>query len=134
MDLRLVRVKRSAFGIFSQLAGGDTFRLVSIEHSYPDDEGAPVAKIPDGTYTCRRGKHRLHGMTEDFETFEITGVPGHQGLLFHWGNFNRDSEGCVCVGKNFAKDMLSVEHSRDAFKEFMDAQAGLDEFQLTVSG
>ena len=74
-------------------------------------------------------------MTADFETFEVLGVEGHTGLLFHWGNFNRDSEGCILTGEeDFTSDSgeRMVTASRKAFAEFMDMQKGVDSFLLAV--
>jgi hypothetical protein len=127
MTLKLIRRECKDTGIFSDLCAENGVKLYStLEHSY---DCKP--KIPNGTFTCVRGKHRLHGMTEDFETFEITGVEGHQGLLFHCGNFNKDSEGCVLVGRTRSGDM--VTSSREAFADFMEGLKGLDSFTLIVS-
>lgn len=127
MKLLLKRSDCTASGIFSDLCSENGVKLYStLEHSY---DCKP--KIPNGTYKCVRGKHRLHGMTEDFETFEITGVEGHQGLLFHWGNWNRDSDGCVLLGHTRSGDM--VTNSRVAFHDFMEGLKGLDSFTLTVA-
>lgn len=114
-------------GIFSELCDESGKAIFStLEHSY---DCKP--KIPDGTFTCVRSKHRLHGMTEDFETFEIMGVEGHSNLLFHWGNWNKDSEGCVLIGADRAGNM--IEHSRQSFASFMAICLGASEFELTVS-
>lgn len=131
MNLQLIRKESKASGIYSELLHDDGSRmLVTLEHAYAQPDGSFLPKIIPGTFACRRGMHRLHGMDHDFETFEITGVPGHINLLFHWGNFNKDSEGCVLVGEGEGVDMITA--SRVAFKAFMDAQAGVDEFTLTV--
>ncbi len=74
--------------------------------------------------------HRLHGMTEDFETFEIRGVPGHTGILFHWGNYNQDSDGCVLLGSARNGDM--IVNSREEFANFMELQKGINNFELVV--
>lgn len=134
MDLALVRTELRMDGIFSEVReiSGDML-FVSLEHAFQDPFGAFVPKIPDGIYTCVRGMHRLFGMIHDFETFEITGVSGHTGLLFHTGNLNADSNGCVILGMNLAQisGMQAVSQSREAFAEFMSLQAS-DEFILTV--
>lgn len=138
MDLALARSSRREDGIFSNLLTNDDHEVcTTLTHAYwVDGEWAP--KLPNGEWTCERGKHRLHGMTEDFETFEITGVPGHTGLLFHWGNLNRDSEGCELTGDAIAEYPAGAPHtemvtnSRAAFKRFMDLQVGVDRFQLKV--
>lgn len=135
MNLLLSRKQRTADGIFGTLEN-ESFSCVTLEHAY-EGAGGWIPKIPKGTYTCRRGLHRLHGMTEAFETFEITGVEGHSDLLFHWGNFNKDSEGCVLLGDALAKNgptgTQMILHSRDTFAKFMRLQDGVEEFQLVVT-
>lgn len=133
MNLTLIRKDRTRDGVFSlgfDDSGEQVF--VALEHAYADGSGGWSAKIPNGTYTCVRGKHRLHGMDEDFETFEVTGIDGHSGLLFHWGNWNKDSDGCILVGTSL--DGVMITMSRAAFAKFMAMQDGVDEFQLTVEG
>lgn len=96
MDLILKRKLRNADGIFSDLFQGlgTGLELTTLEHAYPirNRESIDYApKIPNGIYTCVRGMHQLeHGWP--FETFEVTGVAGHSGILFHIGNFNADSD------------------------------------------
>lgn len=128
MDLVLNRKQFREDGIFGELRNqvGDLI-AVTLEHAFPAAGGyAPV--IPQGTYDCVRGEHYLHGMTEPFTTFEVSGVDGHAGLLFHWGNFNRDSEGCILLGDSIrAPDQSAwmVTDSRVAFEKFMSSQDGL---------
>lgn len=124
MNLELRRKQYGATGVFGLM--GD---LVTLEHAYPEGLGFR-AKIPVGIYECIRGQHCLHGMSESFETFEVTGVPQHTGILFHWGNWNRDSEGCILLGEAQVGDM--VTYSRRAFLKFMDLQRDSKAFKLTV--
>lgn len=134
MDLILSRKQKTQDGIFGELGDHGAPLWVTLEHAYIGAHGFN-AKIPPGTYECIRGTHHLDHMTEGFETFEITGVEGHSGLLFHWGNFNKDSDGCILIGKEFAamQGRQGIFHSRDAFKEFMALQNGLNSFALTIS-
>ena len=148
MDMTLTRNPNEyrQDGIFSLLTANDgDFQAHTLEHAYlmgslEAGQGHTwIAKLAPGTYTCKRGLHRLHGMTEDFETFEVTGVPDFEGnpvtgLLLHWGNWNKDSEGCILVGKAEADSAQGhmVTGSRDEFAAFMALQDGCDTFQLTV--
>lgn len=105
--------------------------MVTAEHAY---DGVP--KVPNGTYTCQRGWHQLHTGPR-FETFEITGVEGHQGILFHVGNWPQiDSDGCLLCGNAIAQSAQGpmVTGSRGTFDRFMAAQEGVDSFELTVTG
>lgn len=126
MNLSLGRVKKCADGIFSKIS---ELELCSIEHAYVQPDGSWEPKIPPGTYICIRGIHCLSNGIP-FETFEITGVEGHTGLLFHCGNTNAASEGCVCTGGEIVGNM--VTHSRIAFAAFMTAQEDVDQFLLFV--
>jgi hypothetical protein len=116
------------FGVLNTAEG----QLVAytLEHSYDNKP-----KLSDGIYTCIRGPHRLHGMTEDFITFEIKGVPDFEGksvtgVLFHWGNYNKDSEGCVLLGSEATPTMIT--HSRQTWADFMKYLDGIDSFKLKV--
>jgi hypothetical protein len=146
MDLVLHRTAFKATGIYGEIEAKDTQKKLffTLEHSYPVATVTDVninektvtaettgweAKIPKGTYTCVRGQHQLHhGLP--FETFMVTGVPGHEGILFHVGNYNRDSEGCILIGKEPIPD--GVGKSGDAFREFIELQRGCDSFVLGV--
>lgn len=136
ITLTLKRNKFRSDGIFSTLTDMHQYKLAeTLEHAYLDASGQYLPKIPGGAFKCVRGKHRLHGMTSDFETFEITGVRGHVNLLFHWGNYNADSEGCVLLGKNTIETIhknLMVTESKSTFKAFMDKLQGIDEFTLVI--
>lgn len=121
-------------GIFSELLSEDGTRVgATLEHAYPSGDGF-LPKLPRGaTYTCVRGQHQLeHGAP--FITFEITGVPGHSGILFHVGCFNQDSNGCVLVGDMVVKPATWwINRSRDTFEKLMLALDGVDSFDLEVS-
>lgn len=126
-----------ADGIFGDFtfAGDDHPFMVTLQHAYQqDDTGKWMPKITPGTYTCVRGTHALHNGIP-FETFEITGVAGHSGLLFHPGNFNADSEGCVLCGQtqitqSNGEDMITG--SVVEFHAFMARLQGVDSFVLQV--
>jgi hypothetical protein len=134
MDLISHRTQYRPDGIFSEVTDADGPVMVALEHAYQDDQGNYEPKIPPGVYDCVRGMHQLADMDAPFETFEITGVAGHTGLLFHAGNFDKDSEGCMLCGEAIAddEDGEMVTNSRAAFEKFMALQDGVDSFQLEV--
>lgn len=138
MDLTLKRLELRPDGIFSNLKDDNNVVIaVTLEHAYAASPNGSeyLPKIPPGTHICVRGQHRLHNMTQDFTTFEITGIPRHTNLLFHWGNYNNDSEGCVLLGKTtllLSDGSQMITASKAAFSDFMDLQKGVDKFILTV--
>lgn len=137
MKLVLTRTAREYRGVFGTLVSDDgSFKCVTLEHAYPVFDGNFASKIAKGEYTCVRGMHRLEGMRDSFETFEITGVPGHSDILFHVGNTNIDSSGCVLLGKDILEDYGNVKmitDSRITFEAFMKLMTGIDSFQLIAS-
>lgn len=136
MDLALVRSQFRLDGIFGSLKDPDGNELaVTLEHAYIDPNSHnPIPKLRDGTYRCVLGIHQLSHSRGNLETFEITNVPGHTGILFHAGNRMDDSHGCVLLGRSIVDigGMKGITASRLTFQHFLDAQSG-DEFQLTVS-
>ncbi len=129
MTLTLQRLDYREDGIFSELLKEDGSVLAfTCEHSYNHRP-----KLYLGTFICKRGTHRLHS-GPPFKTFEVTGVNGHSGILFHKGNTQVDSNGCILVGEEFGviDDKKSVLRSKEAFATFIAAVSGLDEFTLLV--
>jgi len=98
-------------------------------------DGKP--KIPDGSWTCIRGDHTLK-FGVPIHTFEVRGVSGHWGLLFHTGNRPKDSNGCILVGVSIVPDPYSklgeemLSSSKVAFGEFMKACNGWNAFPLSI--
>lgn len=134
MDLKLVRNDYRADGVTSTLYDEDGNVIArTMEHAYLND-GFYDPKIPDGVYQCLRGLHKLHVDSEPFESFEVMDVEGHDGLLFHVGNFNSDSNGCILLGLSIGEvgGQKALINSKLAFSKFMELQEGCDEFILTV--
>lgn len=144
MNLVLKRLQSGPDGIFSDLLDEDgTLVAQTLEHAF--NAAAPgylyQPKLPYGEFKCVRGTHKLHDMVP-FWTFEVTGVPGHTGILFHIGNYNADSDGCILLGNHViategpeadSKIVKMITESKKAFAKFMALQEGVDEFTLTVT-
>ena len=132
----LTRTECGSDGIFGFFTfdGDTTSFMTTLEHAFLQDDGTYAPVIPAGQYMCVRGLHQLSNGIP-FQTFEITGVVGHSGLLFHAGNFNRDSEGCVLCGdaKTYQPDGNGmITGSRVKFQEWMDRLIGTSSFMLEV--
>lgn len=129
--ISLQRKEKNQHGIFGLLSVQSpddffaTLTFVTLEHAYPNPIGSFAPKIPLGTYSCDRGVHQLEHSPKPFETYEVKGVLGHTGLLFHVGNTNADSSGCILVGTQYLRGesgiYCGIEDSQDAFNRFMRA-------------
>lgn len=137
MDMVLRRLSPRQDGILGELQSDDitSFKCATLEHAYTDEQGSWLPKVTEGFYKCVRGLHSLKGSPHPFETFEIVGVSGHKGILFHVGNFNNDSDGCVLLGERIAipeHGTLMIGDSKKTFERFMLVQQGRETFNLTV--
>lgn len=133
-SLTLKRLQVRDDGCFSILTKDDDGSTVCVaaERTFGEN-GAPTVVVPAGRYRCVRGLHSLNGINF-FHTYEVTGVLGHTGILFHPGNTELDSKGCVLTGRHFGavNNMMAVIDSRLAFNDFLALQGGAEEFWLTV--
>lgn len=135
MKLKLIRSYFGKDGIFGELRDSNgKLIMYSCERAY-NSLGVYSPKLKAGVYNCVKGPHRLAGMKNSFATFEIKGVKGHTGILFHVGNYNKDSSGCVLLGMGMGvsatkEKMLTM--STVAFNAFMGMLSGVDSFELEV--
>lgn len=133
MDLTLTRQSYNSWGIISTLADADgAILFYTLEHAYVQPDGSYAPKVPSGTYTCLQGMHNLPGLSGEFQTYEVQAVPGHTGILFHPGNYNKDSEGCILVGTDVSPESQMITQSGHAFAKFLTLQQNDRTFQLTV--
>lgn len=89
-----------------------------------------ISCIPAGRYVCKRVQSPKFG-----DTFEVTNVSGRSAILFHKGNINADTHGCIVLGESF-EPVLGVRglaQSGHAFDEFMGILKDVDTFTLKIS-
>jgi hypothetical protein len=114
-------------GAFSVLCWDRRPFAVSVERTFED--GRPV--ITNGEYKCTKSTYIKGG----YPTFEIA-VPGRTRILFHKGNVEEDSEGCVIVAESFGvmRGKTAILDARTGFGGLMELTAGLQEFTMLVTG
>ncbi len=123
--MKLLRIADTGEVTYGVLIGSDGVPFaVTLEESWQQNQHN-ISCIPVGTYTCKR----FHSVKHP-NTFEITGVPNRQAILFHVGNSDPDTLGCVLVGEAF--NAPGITQSKDGFAEFMKRCAEVDTFILTV--
>jgi len=125
MKARIVRLEQTAQGALgSLLLDGEIF-CFTLE---PDQDEKCKLCIPPGHYQCRR----FHG-TKWPNTFEII-VPGHTAVLFHAGNTEADTLGCILLGATTGKlkGNRAVLNSGATFQAFLERTKELPSFDLTI--
>ena len=128
MNLKIIRTEKSIHGVFGvALMDSDSF-CVTLEPEDHDNQQL-ISCIPPGAYICERTSR-----TVNKDTFEITGVPGREDILFHAGNTEDDTLGCVILAQYFGKlrGQRAVLNSGKTFKSFMKKLEGVDRFLLVI--
>jgi len=85
--------------------------------------------IPIQQYICKRIISPKFG-----ETFTITNVPNRTNILFHKGNTEDDTLGCLLLGQTVGKlrGQRAILNSGRSFDDFMLTMAGEQVFHLTI--
>ena len=139
MELSLKRfIANNPDGVPGVLIKGVDILCMTLEEEWKDN-ARNISCIPEGSYVCKRVT-RPSGQV----TFEITGVIGRTSVLFHPGNTEEDTQGCVLVGMEFGKkivqdedsgerrEKLAVLRSTEAFEKFMTLMGDRQTFILHV--
>ncbi len=126
--LTLKRVSYIPDGPFGVLLDEDIPFAITCEREWFHNQ-PKISCIPAGTYSCKRVASPKFG-----NTFEVSNVPGRSAILFHSGNTEDDSLGCILVGEQFGElnGKTAVLSSKTAFSEFLKMLVGEDGFILTI--
>ena len=95
------------------------------------NNGPCVSCIPEGEYTCRP-----HNGTKYRDTWEVKDVEGRSAILFHAGNTEPDTKGCILPG-SFIGNLggeRAVLSSRQAMEKLRGYIGLTRSFTLNVKG
>ncbi len=125
MQSRIVRLEQSDQGAIGVMLIDGVIFCFTLE---PDINERGKLYITQGSYHCQR----FHG-NKWKDTFEIV-VPGHTAVLFHSGNTEADTLGCILLGATTGKlkGQRAVLNSGNTFKEFLETTKSLDAFNLFI--
>jgi hypothetical protein len=126
--ITIKRIAENEYGTFGVLIDGDLPFALTLERRWLDNQTG-ISCIPVGKYQCRRVDSPHFG-----DTFEVTSVPGRTNILFHKGNIDDNSRGCIIVGEEYDPVLGSygVKASGDGYGEFMQRLRGLESFDLEI--
>ncbi|MFB1638266.1 DUF5675 family protein [Campylobacter jejuni] len=140
MKLEIIRRytgKTCVIGKFKVLCDDDKtlFECFSLEEDKEGLESGKDLRIPEGVYKLKRHSHSrfentLRSITKKDDDAMINvyndEVPASRAILIHWGNTDKDTQGCILLGLTKDNNNESVGQSRQACKEFYDLMYGKD--------
>ena len=129
MILELMRLEENHdHGTFGILKINKMVFCVTLE---PRDQlNAPfVSSIPAQQYMCRRRSSPKYG-----QTWKVENVPNRLDILFHPGNVDEHTEGCIILAQHFGKlrGDRAVLNSGVTFYEFMLMTRNAVKLSLTI--
>jgi len=123
----LVRVSHNDDGVFGALLHHSIPFAVTLE---PEDKNNQqnISCIPEGVYYCEPRNSPRFGWT-----YEVLNVPNRNNILFHSGNIEDNTQGCILVGESFGElgGKTAILDSRGGFNEFREKAAG-EKITLTI--
>lgn len=137
IHMTLHRLVTGGDGTFGVLITNNTPFALTVERQWLDNMRG-VSCIPEGEYTVMRcvasPEYGYKNSPRFGDTFNVIDVPNRSHILFHKGNIDDDSHGCIIVGEQFGKldGDTAVLSSRQGFGEFMSILKGHNSFELTI--
>ncbi|EAL0895498.1 hypothetical protein I7U42_000448 [Campylobacter jejuni] len=137
--------KTCVIGKFKVLDDDDKilFECFSLEEDKEGLESGKDLRIPEGNYNLRRHtpsrfENTLRSITKKDDTMINVyndEVPSSRAILIHWGNTDKDTQGCILLGLTKDNNNESVGQSRQACKEFYDLMHGknLEDIKLEIT-
>jgi len=108
--------------------------LAALEPPWKDNKPNESC-VPPGRYRLEKfWSPRFQ--TDTFALVDLPGMSllgGRSGIIFHPGNFPKDTQGCILVGAKLAMEPPMVENSRWAFSQLMSLIEGAIRLHLEIS-
>lgn len=121
----------------------DTDRGLSSDMSLDDIKNKKKygeTAIPTGRYRITLGiKSPKYSKVEKYKKIggylpRLIDVPGYSGILIHIGNYPKDTNGCILVGKNTVKGavMYSTKYFWELYYKLKEAEDNGEEIWITI--
>ncbi|EOH0399560.1 DUF5675 family protein [Campylobacter jejuni] len=120
------------------------FECFALEEDKEGLESGKDLRIPEGNYNLKRHspsrfENTLRSITKKDDDTMINvyndDVPSSRAILIHWGNTDKDTQGCILLGLTKDNNNESIGQSRQACKEFYDLMHGknLEDIKLEIT-
>jgi len=124
MEIKVTRFTSTNDATLSIVSIDRKFECFGLEDEYRETKVASETRIPDGLYEVRLkpfgGFHRKYKQRFSFHegVLHVQNVPGFEDILIHIGNTERDTAGCLLVGKGATSNgPLLITSSKIAYVE-----------------
>lgn len=123
-EIKILRTGKSDKALYGVVFDGDNIEFaICLQTINP--------YLPDGEYVCKQRQY-YHG---GYRTFEIIWPnSGHSEILFHKGNFPKDSKLCILIAESFEiiDGERAIAQSDKGFSEFWNKYKMFEEIKLTL--
>jgi len=130
MKITLQRLYQGDDCTLGVLASEDELLCYTLENPWKDNT-PNISCIPEGKYNCEP-----HNGVKYKDTWQITSVPGRSFILFHAGNTESDTRGCILPGTVIGSlgGERAVLGSRIALNKFKKLVGTDNAFKLIIKG
>lgn len=113
-----------------QIEGADHAPIYTLENPWKNNKPW-ISCIPTGLYQCRPFSGKKYP-----DVYEVIGVEDRSAILIHWGNWERNTNGCILLGLasgpiKSAPGLPAVQSSKKAV-EYFKRLIGPQEFILEI--
>lgn len=112
MQFKLVRETLTDDSTIGKLYVDGVFHCFTLEDKVRDVKIPHITAIPKGKYEV------VITFSNRFQQLMplLLNVPGFEGVRIHWGNYSKDTDGCILLGSSKAVNMIG--NSQAAYKKF----------------
>lgn len=135
MNLKLIRYDEDENQIIGKLDvvddNGDTlYSFSTLELPWKNNQRR-VSCIPYGRYMVIKRWSEKYG-----NHFILLDVPNRDYILIHFGNYKRDTKGCILVGDGVTDingdGLLDVTNSKNTMKKLNKIFSNIEEFEIEI--
>lgn len=113
MELKLIRETYTDDSTIGKLYVNDVFHCFTLEDKVRAEKIKSITAIPAGRYKV------VVDFSNRFKQLMplLLNVPNYLGVRIHWGNYSKDSDGCILVGSTKAVNFIG--NSRTTYAKLL---------------